>query len=368
MISCPEHVLNYLKSNMGGAVQRPGGFEFPASGLSIDVATEKTTISKAGIVVVLNFTITHPHFGLTIHETSAASGETEEAAGIKAANAFIAGVYGLLTEYTSGRRDHKLVTSFFGESKQWAVTEGDIVLMGDSDRTDSYWSHIKKLIPNHLGNRPFYYVKIYAAKQADGNITCECHINNNISRELSKDILPYIASWDNCCFCSQKELLLISQTSAREPYPHTQAEVEEYTRLAVTLFTAVDNDTKYQNLLNDICEITGDFNLACELRTFLPDICAENYFQDASFSDELTLIYGNERLSIYKDQLTSYCWIKNRLLSGFITGEFNDNDYKRLISVSPVFAAYRKAHRNDPSIKNFCVQTAMNVPSGYIVR
>lgn len=121
------------------------------------------------------------------------------------------------------------------------------------------------------------------------------------------------------------------------PYPYSPKHVAEATHTAVRLFMECDTQEKYDNFTEILAERLQDSDLAQELYSFLPEICAEHAFDMLTYNEELLLYRGEESFNVYRTQFASYLMISNALFEGFRTGEFDDDVYKQYISVSSIY-------------------------------
>ena len=362
-------VLNMLKDAADDAVIEGNTLRIPSKDLTVEVSVERADESENGCMAVLYFWLYHHSFEEPLFETAATLGHTLDQALENAVKSFYAGIFTAAIDYLSGDFEATYETDFFGEKKQWHVVASDLVLMGAADKRDSYWELINEGLNNHIGNKQLYYIKVFTSKQTDGSMICECRVNDNASAELAALLQDYVQSWETESFHSQKQFFFISQKTASTPYSYSKEQIEDFTSKAVGIFADCDSDEKYETLTDDIAKITGDYNLAVELRSFLPEMCAENHFDEANYTEYITLYKsGDEELRVYKDRFTPYNWIRNSLINGFVEGVFPEKAYGTMITMSATYNAIQQMQEKETDMSKGTISTGMYVPDDYKVR
>ncbi|MDR2400957.1 MAG: DUF6348 family protein [Deferribacteraceae bacterium] len=361
-----EYILKDIQSKIKHS--KVEGDALIISELNLSIKVYPPILEEKGehLFLSLNVAIAHPSFYEEIIEAYfPAQADTFEVALQQAVRMFLAGLMSALFEYLEGTESYAFNSSFFGSEKRWGVCEGDLILF-NRENGDSLWQHIKGALPRRLGNRPFYYIDAFVGE--DGEISANCGINGEYSLELGRLLEKGVEKIGSTGYVRQ--FFLLNQSSPFTPYPHNRKDVERFTEKAVSLFKHCNTEESYRDLLKSLCDITADIDLACELKSFLPEICAELFYNDkgVKFSETVVLMKGSEEITAYKDQFTSYRWIKERLCRGFESAEFSNDLFRRLISVSATHSVISKAKRENAGAMNFVVQTALNVPSTYELR
>lgn len=316
---------------------------------------------------VLSFRLYAPQWGKELYECCAGMGsDTKTALGISTGSFAFSFMQGLAR--MEGREECRpLASSFAGREHRWRVYLSDIVGMGKllrPKRTDPavYWEALKDDIVKRLGNQKLCYVKIYGAKVGD-DVTGECRIDDIKSDELSAKVAQLVERWEVEGFASQKQFFFIRQeesTLLPSPYdgPEGQAALKDKVVRAARMFHESQSQERFDTLPQRLAEALGDPTLAEECLTFLPEICAENAYQDeVAFAESLQLLPSGESALaqiVYKNQLADFYPMWKALFDAFDEGAFGEetNDvYRELISYSATFSSIAKAKEKNPSLK-----------------
>ena len=336
--------------------------------LSISASVETLRDDDDLSAVAVHYRISLPFSCEALSETCATTGADLEAALKNAAVNFYAGILSNTIDFLQGKSDDDFSTNFCGKKNDWRMTESNLVLMGKSSPTESYWGRINEGVKKRLGNGGFYYIKVFVAKQADGEIITEVRINDVLSRELSQLLEDYAGKLNNESFCSQKQFFFIEQISVYDAYPYTREQIKDFVKDAVLIFADCNSDGKYENLRDDITEKVGDRLLACELRSFLPEICAEHHFPQMKYAETITLIKGEEQIEVYRSRISSYEWIKGAVIDGFLTGGFPESAYGLLVSLSAIYNVTKQIKEKGSKLENASVVVMTEMPDYYTVR
>lgn len=303
--------------------------------------------------VVLHFYLYFPEWGRTIYECSAGMGNDLKQAFGMAVSSFLFSLMDGIGAMVGKDSPRLIETEFAGKPHRFEVYLSNIVGMGQSPRTapDLYWEALKEDIMERLGNQTFCFVKIYGAK-GNGQVTGECRIDDVKSDALSAKVAELVKDWDAGQFASHKQFILISQQEETIlPYPYSGPEGQERFREAVlkaaAMFHEADTQELYDSLSVRLAQEIGDVTLAQECCTFLPEICAQNAFEEVSYSETLEILRGEgEPVTCYKSQLADYWPMWDVLSTAFqerLFGEDTDKIYEEYISVSSTYDVIQKA-------------------------
>ena len=101
----------------------------------------------------------------------------------------------------------------------------------------------------------------------------------------------------------------------------------------------------------------GDETLAQECCTFLPELCAQNAFEEVSYSETLKIQRGEkEAVTVYKSQLADHWPMWDVLAQAFQSrafGEDTDKIYQEYISVSSTYDVIQKAQKKGSRLDQF---------------
>lgn len=306
-----------------------------------------------------------------LFECSTAVGQDKHQAISQALAGFMLSAMCAVRHLAAGEYKYEVTGNFADRKRSFHVCESCVVCMGEAVTGDfDCFDVIGSELAAHMGGQKIYWVKTYIAKQSDGKITGECRINDMVSRELSGMLSKAAEEFElNGNFYSRKQFFVfVLDEKDYIPYPHTKEEIEGFVVQAVKLFEQCGTQEQYEHYVDRLAELTGDGLLAVELHSFLPEMCAENQFTEASYSEQITLMKGEERIPVYKQQFTPYYWIQNRLIDGFVKGEFAFDTYKSYIGVSSIYNVLCQAEENGSRMSDISIQTAMWVPENYELR
>lgn len=324
----------------------------------------------------LHFEVSHPTFEEPFFDMSAGVGTTTADAIHKAVASFLFSGFCGVCHCANKQYDRELISTFCGTERHWDVSESCIAHLGNTNAHEllaptCYWDLIAEKLPSHLGNRKYYWVKIYASKQQDGEVICECRINNVVSAELTEAITVLVETWESVdTFVSDKQLFILTQRGDTiTPYPYTREQIFDYTDKAIALFSAADTEEKYEHLTEAFTDMTGDSSLAAELYRFLPEICAQNAFHEATYGEQIVFYCGEQKYEMYIDQLASYRWIQERTINGFSGGRYDNESYKKLIYSSATCNVLSKALNNGSKLEDMSLTSlAFMMPDDYEIR
>lgn len=316
-----------------------------------------------------------PDYDTILYECSAAPGKDCKTAIGMAQGSFMFGILETVFCMLNKVNPRKLTTEFSGNVHNWNVYLGNIVEMGESTggtEPDFYWNILKDHIAKRIGNQKLCYVKIFASNLGNGEVSCDCMINNVKIDELSGMVAEIAKGWNVSSFSSQKQFFVIEQDKETViDYPLTKNDLKNAVITAMKLFETCETDEDYDTMIDKLEKATGDRSLAYELYEFIPEICAENAFPEVKTSDEMIIYTGDKHTSYYKTQLESYYPIYNSVFEAFESGVFNDVNavYKKYVMFSSFFKALNNALNNDSKLENLKMTAiAYGMDDDYIAR
>ena len=264
-------------------------------------------------------------------------------------------------------------TDFFGQRKSWNLTESCIQGIGEKEKEEHpyFWNMIGEKIKIRLGSKKMYWVKVYGAKLSNGEVSCECSINGVLNNEITRDIEEYAKTWNiKTDLCSLKQFFIIKQDDETyNEYMFSEDTVKEFTNEAIKIIAKCNCKEKFETLDNEIYKITGNVNLAYEIRSFIPEILCELVFDDASYTDKIMIVKENEEENTicYKNQFTSYNWIHDIVANNYYNSKLTEDEVKTIVCLSASYNALNKAIKQGAKIgdlKN--VGIGLRTIEGYI--
>ena len=341
----PDNALRHVLGSLHDCLQTPDRVEGDhvfCPDWQMTITPEISQVDERGAVV--NFYISAPQWGKDLFECSAGMGsDTKQALGM-ACGSFLFSFMDGIVQMESGQGGESLETEFAGKAHRWKVYLSNIVGMGNSPQVDNsriYWEALKEEVVKRLGNQKLCFVKVYASKSGE-NITAECRVDDIKSEVLSNIVADMVKDWDACYFASHKAFFFIRQEEETvQPYPYLgQAGWEalrEKVRTAALMFHASKEQEQYESLPDRLKQTLGDATLAAECYLFLPEICAENAFDQITYAETVEIVPHGK---VYKCQLADYWPLHRALFSLFEEGAFGDatNDiYREYIGASAIY-------------------------------
>ncbi len=344
---------------------------FPKWNISITPKVENLKENMATTI----YRISLPEYDTDIYECSAAVGKDQKTAIGMAQGGFMFGVMDAVFNMLKNNSPKRLTTEFAGNKHNWNVYFSNVVSMGQNvDKTefDFYWNLLKEHISKRIGNQKLCYIKVYTSNLGNGEVNCECRINDIPINEIS-DILAEIAKkWNVSAFASQKQFFIIKQDSETViESPFKVRDIRNATVEAMKLFEACKTDDDYDTFDIRLEKMLGDLSLASELYAFIPEICAENAFPEVKTSEQVDIYFEGRHNNCYKTQLASYYTIFTTVFEVFESGILNNVNevYKNYISLSSLISALNSALKNGSRLEDLSAPAvAYTMKDGYVLR
>ena len=351
----PANALKHVLGTLHDSLQTPDrveGDHVYCPDWQMTVTPQIEQVDERGAVV--NFYISAPQWGKDLFECSAGMGSDAKQALGMACGSFLFSFMDGIVQMESGQPSESLETEFAGKAHRWKVYLSNIVGMGNSPQVDNariYWEALKEEIVKRLGNQKLCFVKVYAAKSGE-NITGECRVDDVRSEALSNLVADMVKGWDAGYFASNKAFFFIRQEEETlQPYPYYGRAgweaLREKVKTAALMFHASEDQEQYETLPERLRQALGDATLAAECYAFLPEICAENAFDNITYAETVDILpHDGEVVTCYKNQLADYWPLHNALFSLFEEGVFGEatNDiYREYIGTSAIYSVICQA-------------------------
>ena len=315
-----------------------------------------------------------PDYGFQIHEMSAAIGSDEKTALGMSQASFVFGLLGAAIAMRENIEPKRLGSIFAGHTHYWNVYIGDIVSMGDRQdkTTEMYWSVLKEKIAARIGNQKICAIKIYTSNAGDGNVTCECRINDMVQNDLSGILEEIARSWDVKTFSSDKQYIILKQDEKTTlDYPLTEMDISELTEKVMKLYEDCNESGTFNQFDDKFHALVTDEDLALEITKFIPEICAERGFDSLKYPDTLSLMLNDTEVPIYKTQLFSYVPIFNGVMNAIDNQVFQNTNrvFEAFIYNSSLYNALDKADKEGVNINDLGVMNMLyDMGEGYTLR
>ncbi len=170
------------------------------------------------------------------------------------------------------------------------------------------WSIVRDKIPEYLGTKRVYWIKLYSADMGGNKQFCEARINGTLYPDLTDLLYQEIYSRkERQTNIDKLFLVLIQDEKTYQPCPFTKQNVGDLAFLALNKMTEITDEVSRQKAYEEIHKFCPDYSIAVELIAFLPEIAAQLV---VNFRDNDGLIpvfdYGKPEFELKKSQVRSY--------------------------------------------------------------
>lgn len=380
-LTIPENVKEFVKKQIADLMEeetqlRDNSVLVPKWNVSIYPDVQQ--VDERG--VVLDLYIKAPQWGKSLYECSVGMGNDPQSNIGLALGSFIFAFMKGIAAMENEKEGIALTTSFSEKTHKWNVYKTDIVGIGKNENftdVDTYWNALKEDIKKRLGNQKLCYVKIFGSKMGD-DVIGECRIDDVVSPELSKKVADIVSKWQVEGFVSQKQFFFIRQEeSTTLSYPYEGEEgfqlLKDKVALAAKMFHESDTEELYQSLPERLGEALQDEILGIECFSFLPEICTEHAFSEATYSEKVNFAYpSGSMIEVYKSQLADYELLKRAILTVFhegTLGELTDDIYREYIGSSATYSVFAQMQEKGSDLKDAStVAIAFSVDEDFEIR
>lgn len=380
-LTIPENVKEFVKKQIADLMEeetqlRDNSVLVPKWNVSIYPDVQQ--VDERG--VVLDLYIKAPQWGKSLYECSVGMGNDPQSNIGLALGSFIFAFMKGIAAMENEKEGIALTTSFSEKTHKWNVYKTDIVGIGKNENftdVDTYWNALKEDIKKRLGNQKLCYVKIFGSKMGD-DVIGECRIDDVVSPELSKKVADIVSKWQVEGFVSQKQFFFIRQEeSTTLPYPYEGEAgfqlLKDKVALAAKMFHESDTEELYQSLPERLGEALQDEILGIECFSFLPEICTEHAFSEATYPEKVNFAYpSGPMIEVYKSQLADYELLKRAILTVFnegTFGELTDDIYREYIGSSATYSVFAQMQEKGSDLKDAStVAIAFSVDEDFEIR
>jgi hypothetical protein len=344
--------------------------------MSIKAGMSSKTQHSNAMVIQLDFIIQQENFESEIHESLAGIGKGND---IKDAikngvSTFESSVLSAIIESFYDRHDPELdFESNSGSNPQiWHPKVGPLHVQGynggNSSDENNIYNILKDEIKLRLGNKRFYWIKVYVSRQPDGKVIAQCTLNNERFSKAEQKMKEYAQKWEvNNQFKGEKQYIILRQCDKTwKPSKYDLNNMRKFVFGAIELFEECSSEEEYNMLFENIARLTGDVDLASELFYFIPELYCQITLPEVGYSDEIIVVKPDQsQTSIYLSQISSYALIKKLVIEKFQTG-FNKEKYQKVLYYSASFKAINDAILKGSKLENLaCLPLMVNVYEHY---
>ena len=315
-------------------------------GYTIDVNVGRNEEKDDIKIIQVVFVVRNDDFDEPIIEPVDSQGKTYEEAADMAAQMFFGGLWHPLEQASQKKNGLHVSINYLMQHYDFDMYAQSIVRIGvpDSKKPTMLINYIKAEIPKYLGSKKYYWVRIYLAKYQEREII-EVRVNGSVCVELSRFFKPYIDTWDakENFMCEKQYAIFVQREDDQCPFK--KETVTNAAKRAIELMVQIKSREDYEAMAKELEEMTGDKNLASEIRIFIPEILAK-----------ITLGYQEDdsQIEFKKTQLRSYFYLQQVLLEYLATKPAQE-DVQRIVVNSVAFKELKKAHEEGHEPKDLYV-------------
>lgn len=340
-------------------------------GLIISCTLQRLEETKTTYSAEMLFFITHDLFDEPLCEYSQGMGPDASAAVASCTEQFITVVlYSVLTAFGC-EGDHTVTAEYGGRDRTFrrsctALTYS--IGACDHEQVDLF-SIIEKQLPEYLGAKKAYWLKLYAVCYND-EVSCEVRINGAVMPELSKRLYAYTELWQNRQrFHSEKQFILLldeDRESTNTPVPPEK--VISLACKSIELLGKVTSERTHDIAMKNIRELCMPHaTLAHELRAMIPEIYTCRLL-GLRQGDDLKLMLGDAEITLKKSQLRIFGYIEQGV-GMYLNEKAPTNDLSmNILRMSSLFSAVNEAVQNGAEINDiFIKELKFRYPADYIL-
>ncbi len=340
-------VLGYISEKSEGCRIEGDSLVFPDYTLA--VRTQIISCEKSGnaFSAQLIFFMDHPDFGQLLVESCVGVGDNGDEAVENAARNFIATVLIPVQSALKCEGEEFITSELMGEKHIFRVpcASGSLCMGSQFLEHGDLWEIMKDVIPQYLGGRKAYWVKLFAA-MANGEIICEARVNGIVFHgltDLLKQRLPL--NGEKPAYGSYKAfVLLIQNDETYTPCPYTDQQVVELTGQALEKLKAVHDEESHNAALEEIINSAPNKSLGWELAGLVPELFC---MMVIGLNENDGLIYfvdgEDKRGEIKTSQLSSYDAMARGVYSYLTEKKPSRDECINLMRSSGMFNAVQKA-------------------------
>lgn len=359
-----ETALQTLQKNLPVQVQRQTEDTLQIGG-EVLIRMEAVLHRQEQELLVLHFYIALPDAQEPVITYAVGAGESLAQMAQTAAMRLLADELTPVLRFLGQKDGRRIDRQFDGELRSWMLYPGDLLEFVELQQGldgDALLKTVQEGLLERLGNQRYTWVQLSSMKE-DELVVTACAINGERSEQLGELLKEQACSWEGNCTCRQSLLLVREEPFAA--YPYSRAQIKEFTQEALRLF----EDCPYEKIADRLAQQIGDQQLAEDLFSYLPELCAAREYPEVKQQEYLFLVQeGEEPLLVYKNQLTAWNWISRSLEALFDAGQVSQVAQRRCVEYSSLYDAIQEAKRKGKSLAGGSITLAIPVSGDYRIR
>lgn len=295
----------------------------------------------------LLFVLEHPYFDDELVESSVGVGSSIDEAMKIAAESFCASVLTFIIAALKCTGEETITTTIDGNEHVFHIpcTRAIHHYGLKSDKPADLWNIVKNRIPQYLGTKKAYWIKLYSSYTGQ-NSACEVRINGIVYPDITDLLYKAAAVKDNSAtFSSDKQfILLIQDDSTYKSCPFDIEQVRELTWEAIEKMKTIHDKDTHKSVFEDIRESTPITSLGRELCAFIPEIYSQVIVNYRDSDGIMPVIDRNVKSTVYmKSQIRSYGYIQYAIYRYLEKYRPSSEENIKILTLSAKFGAVNKA-------------------------
>ena len=348
------------------------GLFFDKLGLTLSCAVQRLQDTEEhGCSAAMLFFFEHELFDEPICEYTAGLGSNAEEAIINGAEQFTAVVL-MSVLATFGCEDCRAVRAEFAGLPRTFVLPctSYVYAIGSSDSSEreDLFSLVEDSLPEYLGSKRAYWLKLYIACFDDEPI-CEARLNGAVMSDLTEKLYAYADSWkDKKTFRSEKQfVLLLDNSDEPDSFEAVPADkVIELTEKAILLMGNAGSDEEDMKAVNSILELCADYGtVGHEILAFVPEVYCCAMLQ-LHRGDMLKVYIGDAEVDMKCSQLRNFGYIEQGVIR-FMTHNEPEREFsENILWKSSLFASINDAVAEGVKLEDISVSDVrFHAPDDY---
>ncbi len=324
-------------------------------GYTIDVQIGRRDEKDGVKLLQVVFVVRNDDFDEPLIDPIDAQGTTDDEAVKMAVEIFYGGVWHPIDQSLSKKNPIHISVNYLKQHYDFDMYAQSIVRIGIKEKQPvMLMNYIKSEIPKYLGSKKYYWVRVYLSKYKDRKIV-EVRVNGSVCTELSRFYQAYVDAWNSAdTFMSEKQYAIFVQREDDQcPEVYKKEHIVDCAKQCIEMMENCNSREEYMELVTKLEEITGDKNLASEIRIFVPEILAKLTLGYRE-GDSLFLIEGESQIEFKKTQLRSYFYLQQVLLE-YLSKKPEQERVMKIVTNSVAFRELKKAHEQGHEPKDLFV-------------
>ncbi|MBR6968956.1 MAG: hypothetical protein IKH78_10565 [Ruminococcus sp.] len=337
-------ILEGLNTKLGGTLYddciiMPKGF-------TIDVQIGRLEESEGIQILQAIFIIKHDDFDEPLIEPVDAQGKELKEAADMSVEIFHGGVWHPLDQSMTKKNPQHVSVDFLNQHYDFDMYCQSVVRIGVKDKQPTMLvNYIRSEIPKYLGSKKYYWLRIYLAKYKEKQII-EVRINGSVCVQLAEYFKEYLEKEMDAeeTFVSEKQYAIFVQRED-DKCPYNKETIMSAVKETISMMENITSREEYIAMSEKLEELTGDKNLAAEIRVFIPEIFAKLTLGYRE-GDSLFLLEGEgdeqQSIEFKKTQLRSYFYLQQAVLE-YLSTRPEQEKVSRIVTNSVAFRELRRA-------------------------